>query len=169
MKNIQKSAEGGSKKQYISLTVRLPEAMYFALQRLAKEHSISFAHTVRLAVERKLADYLVSVRYRDRTQAAEIMAAASELTEVCSDIVNNARRIGFNFSQEVRLRYVEKKFDLDNDNSKGTLKEIHKKECENEQEKIKKIYPDMNEVKSIIDRFEAAADKMEQLAWKVRE
>lgn len=169
MKNIQKSAKSGGKKQYISLTVRLPESMYFALQRLAKVHGISFAHVVRLAVERELADHLASVRYRDRTQAAEIMAAVSELTEVCRDIVNNARRIGFNFSQEVRLKYAEKKFDLDNDNTQGTLKEIHKKEYENEQEKIRKIYLDMNDVKSIIDRFEDAADIMEVLSWDIHE
>lgn len=171
MRSIQKSAAGGSKEQLVSMTVRLPESVYSALHGLAKKSGISFAHAVRLAVERKLVNYLGSVRYKDRTQAAEIMAAGKELTEICRDIANNARRIGFNFSQEVRLNAAkEKYYGIRNDSSKGKrTKELALDEYIKEKDEIEKTSLNKDELKNIIERFEEAAEKTELLAWHIHE
>ena len=171
MKNIQKSGAGSSENKLVPITVRLSESVYSGLHGLSKEFGVSFAHTVRLAAECELENYFGSVRYRDRTQAAEIMAAGKELTKICGDIVNNARRIGFNFNQELRLRDAKKKYyDIRNDSSKGKLiKDLALDEYIKEKDEIEKTCLNKEELKNIIERFEAAAEKVEVLSWFIHE
>ena len=171
MKNIQKSGADSDDKQLVPITVRLSEPVYSGLHDLAKRSDVSFAHTVRLAAEGELENYFGSVRYKDRTQAAGIMAAGKELTKICRDIVNNARRIGFNFSQELRLKDAKKKYyDVRNDISKGKLiKDLALDEYIKEKDEIEKACLDKEELKNIIERFEAAAEKVEVLSWFIHE
>lgn len=171
MKNIQKSGADSGEKKLVSITVRLSESVYSGLHGLSKEFGVSFAHTIRLAAECELENYFGSVRYKDRTQAAEIMAAGKELTKICRDIVNNARRIGFNFSQELRLKDAKKKYyDVRNDSSKGRLiKELALDEYIKEKDKIEKACLTKEELKNIIERFESAAEKVEVLSWFIHE
>lgn len=171
MKNIQKSGADSGEKQLVPITVRLSESVYSGLHGLSKEYGVSFAHTVRLAAEGELENYFGSVRYKDRTQAAEIMAAGRELAEICRDIVNNARRIGFNFSQELRLNDAKKKYNgIRNDSSKGKLmKELALNDYIKETNEIEKTCLDKEELKNIIERFEAATKKVEVLSRFIHE
>lgn len=171
MKNIQKSGADSDDKQLVPITVRLSESVYSGLHDLAKRSGVSFAHTVRLAAEGELENYFGSVRYKDRTQAAEIMAAGKELSEICRDIVNNVRRIGFNFSQELRLKDAKKKYYyVCNDSSKGKLiKELALNDYIKETDEIKKASLNKDELKNFIEQFEAAAEKIEMLSWFIHE
>ena len=171
MKNIQKSGADSGEKKLVPITVRLSESAYSGLHGLSKEFGVSFAHTVRLAAECELENYFGSVRYKDRTQAAEIMAAGKELTKICRDIVNNARRIGFNFSQELRLRDAKKKYyDVCNDSSKGKLiKDLAATEYIREKDEINETCLNKEELKNIIERFEAATEKIDMLSWFIHE
>lgn len=171
MKNIQKSDADSGEKKLVPITVRLSESVYSGLHDLSKEFGVSFAHTVRLAAECELENYFGSVRYKDRTQAGEIMAAGKELTKICRDIVNNVRRIGFNFSQELRLKDAKKKYyDVCNDSSKGRLiKELALDEYIKEKDEIEKASLNKDELKNIIEQFETAAEKVEVLSWLIHE
>lgn len=171
MKNNQKNASGGSKEKLVPITIRLSKPVYFGLKRLSEEHGVSFAHTVRLAAEGELENYFGSVRYKDRTQAAELMAAGKKLSEICLDIVNNARRIGFNFSQELRLKEAkEKYYKICNDSRNGKfIKDLAADEYIKKKDEIEKTCFNKNELNKFIERFKAAADKVEELSWNIHE
>lgn len=70
----------------------------------------------------------------------EIKKEIAELTAICRDILNNARRIGINYNQELRLKNAQKKYhDILND-YKASSDERYKAfdEFKNEESEIKK-------------------------------
>lgn len=171
MKNSQKNAAGVVKNKLVPITVRLSEAVYSALHKLSEEFDVSFSYVVRLAIERELEKYLGNVRYIDREQGAEIMAAVNELTAVCRDILNNVHRIGINYNQELRRKIAKKNlYDVLSDNNASEYRRIEaKNEYDKETADIQETCLNKDELKDILTRFEAAAEKAEVLSWHIHE
>lgn len=169
MKDIQKSDTCGVRNKLIPVTVRLPEQAVFQLRGLSEEFGVSLAEVVRVAIEQELENYFGNIRYIDREQALEIKKAIAELTAICRDILNNVRRIGINYNQELRLKNAYKKYyDILND-YKASEDERCKAfdEFKNEESEIKKTCLNTDVLNSILERFEAAMHKAEELSWLI--
>lgn len=169
MKDIQKSDMCGGRNKLIPVTARLPEQAVFQLRGLSEEFGVSLAEVVRVAIEQELENYFGNVRYIDHEQALEIKKAIAELTAICRDILNNARRIGINYNQELRLKNAQKKYhDILNDYKASTVKRNKAfDEFKNEESEIKKTCLNIDVLKNILERFEAAMHKAEVLSWLI--
>ena len=55
-------------------------------------------------IDKNLAIYLGTVRYIDKEQADDILNVSMEISDSCRNILNNVKRIGINYNQELRLK-----------------------------------------------------------------
>ncbi len=170
MSNSIKNDSGCNKEKLISATVRLPESVYLHIKKLSEEFNESFSSVVRFAVEGELKKYLGTVRYINQEQATEILTAVNELTCVCRVILNEVRRIGVNFNQEIRLKNAYKKY-VDIQMQKNvSIDKIYraKEEYDAEIKEINNTCLDKKELDDILTRFEKNVDKVEELLWHIQ-
>lgn len=169
MKDIQKNDTCSGRNKLIPVTVRLPEQAVFQLRSLSEEFGVSLAEVVRIAIEKELENYFGNVRYIDHEQALEIKKAVVRLTAICRDILNNVRRIGINYNQELRLKNAHKKYhDILNDYTASSDERCKAfDEFKNEESEIKKTCLNTDVLKNILERFEAAMHKAEVLSWLI--
>lgn len=169
MKDIQKSDTCGGRNKLIPVTVRLPEQAVSQLRGLSEEFGVSLAEVVRVAIEQELENYFGNIRYIDREQALEMKKEVAELTAICRDILNNVRRIGINYNRELRLKNAQKKYqDILNDYKASAVKRYKAfDEFKNEESEIKKTCLNTDVLNSILERFEAAMHKAEELSWLI--
>ena len=158
-------------EQLVPVTVRLPENRYFQLKELAEESSLSFASVARIALEAELENYLGTVKYIDKEQADKISEAVRELTAECREIKNHIKRIGINYNQEIRLKNITQKYhDVLNDKTASEHRRLEaRKEYEDAVKSIDDTCLNKTELKELLERFEAAADKAEELTWLIHQ
>ena len=170
MENIKKNSTGDVEKK-IPTTVRLSKSAYSELCKLSEEYDRPFGEIVRIAVELEYKKYRSSIRYIDRKQASEILADILELTAVCKEILNNIRRIGISYNQELHLKNAEKMFHdvLKNKNASADQRIAAKDIYDKETAKNQGTCLNRDELKSILEQFEAAAEKAEVLSWHIHE
>lgn len=158
-------------EQLVPVTVRLPENRYFQTKELSERFSLSFASVARIALEAELENYLGTVKYIDKEQADKISEAVRELIAECREIKNNIKRIGINYNQEIRLKNITQKYhDVLNDKTASEYRRLEaRKEYEDAVKSIDDICLNKTELKELLERFEAAADKAEELAWLIHQ
>ena len=158
-------------EQLVPVTVRLPENRYFQMKELSERFSLSFASVARIALEAELENYLGTVKYIDKEQADKISEAVRELTDECREIKNNIKRIGINYNQEIRLKNITQKYhDVLNDKTASEHRRLEaRKEYEDAVKSIDDTCLNKTELKELLERFEAAADKAEELAWLIHQ
>ena len=170
MGNIEKISTGGVEKK-IPTTVRLSKSAYSELCKLSEEYDRPFGEIVRIAVELEYKKYRSSIRYIDRKQASEILAAVLKLTDICKGILNNIRRVGISYNQELHLKNAEKMFHdvLKNKNASADQRIAAKDIYDKETAKNQGTCLNRGELKSILEQFEAVAKKAEVLSWHIHE
>lgn len=158
-------------EQLVPVTVRLPENRYFQMKELSERFSLSFASVARIALEAELENYLGTVKYIDKEQADKISEAVRELTYECREIKNNIKRIGINYNQEIRLKNITQKYhDVLNDKTASEHRRLKaRKEYEDAVKSIDDTCLNKTELTELLERFEAAADKAEKLAWLIHQ
>lgn len=158
-------------EQLVPVTVRLPENVYFQTKELAEIFSLSFASVARITLEANLENYLGTVKYIDKEQADKISEAVRELTDECREIKNHIKRIGINYNQEIRLKNITQKYhDVLNDKTASEHRRLEaRKEYEDAVKSIDDTCLNKTELKELLERFEAAADKAEELAWLIHQ
>lgn len=156
-------------EQLVPVTVRLPENIYFQMKELAEKFSLSFASVARIALEANLENYLGTIKYINKEQADKISEAVRELTDECREIKNNIKRIGINYNQEIRLKNITQKYhDVLNDKTASEHRRLEaRKEYEDAVKSIDDTCLNKTELKDLLERFEAASDKVEELAWLI--
>ena len=158
-------------EQLVPVTVRLPENRYFQMKELSERFSLSFASVARIALEAELENYLGTVKYIDKEQADKISEAVRELTDECREIKNHIKRIGINYNQEIRLKNITQKYhDVLNDKTASEHRRLEaRKEYEDAVKSIDDTCLNKTELTELLERFEAAADKAEELAWLIHQ
>lgn len=158
-------------EKLIPLTIRLPKATYEVINELKDKHKTSFSKVVILAIEGKLEKYTNATRYVDTVQANKIENSVRELCKINRDILNNVRRIGINYNQEVKLKQAQKKYqDILADKYSGDIIRIKAyDELQAAKEEISKSYLDKEELNNLLTEFQKAAKKMEEISWHIHE
>lgn len=148
-------------EEMIRTTVRLSKSTVSMLSNLSKKYGESLGYAVRLAVELEYERYCGSVRYIDRKQAAEILADVKKLIEICNEILNNVRCIGISYNRELHLKHTEKICHevLKNDNASAEQKTEAVDAYNKEKAEIENTLLDRDELKNVLEQFEAAAEK----------
>ena len=122
-------------------------------------------------MEANLENYLGTVKYIDKEQADKISEAVRELTAECREIKNHIKRIGINYNQEIRLKNITQKYhDVLNDKTASEHRRLEaRKEYEDAVKSIDDTCLNKTELTELLERFEAAADKAEELAWLIHQ
>lgn len=169
-KNINNDTTG-NKERLVPTTIRLPESVYNRFSNLAKKSNLNLSDIIRHTLEFSLEKYLKRVGYSDNEKTAELLASVRELSNICGDILNEVHRIGINYNQEIKLKNAEKKRnDILNDKLKNTEeKQAAIDEYASETADIKENGISKDEFKMILDKFEAAAEKVRSFAWHLHQ
>lgn len=93
----------------VPMTIRLDSETNQAITKLAKEHKLSKADVVRMAIDGGLSRYLNSIRYIEPEQGKQIQKAVTLASNEITEIGKQLKRIGINYNQEVRLKNLETK------------------------------------------------------------
>ncbi len=171
MSNI--TAKSGTLKEngdeeLIPVTVRLHKSNYNVLHELAEKFDVSFSYVSRLAIECELEKYLGTIRYIDVNQGERIESIAFEFSRTCRNILNNVRRIGINYNQEIRLKNAENKYRETLKKSVGYNEMLAaKNEYNAVQTEIKETCLDKNEFYTLLTQFENAVEKVGDIAWLI--
>ena len=163
--------DGDKCENMVRMSVSLPSETYNSLVGLAREYNVSMAFIIRLAVEKRLSDYLGGIRYIDREQADKIHTAAMEILDETRLILNNIRRIGVNYNQELRLKNAEKKYEsaIAGKGVGYIVKYEAREEYRKAKSEAEKACLSKEELLDLLARFELAADKLEDLSWLIQE
>ncbi len=154
----------------VHTSVSIPRNTYNSLCDLAKEFNVSISSVIRLAIENRLSDYLGTIRYIDREQGEKILDTALEISDNCRKILNNIRRIGVNYNQELRLKNAESKYHSVLISTTASCNSIIDAMNEYEREKaiIENSCLNKDELLNLLSQFEVAADKLKGLTWLIQ-
>lgn len=161
--------DGGNVKDTVRMSVTMSADTHRALKKLADEYHVSIAFVVRVAIEKRLSDYLGTLRYIDREQGEKIYNVTAEIADNSRNILNNVRRIGINYNQELKLKNVEEKY-------RAVLKEKNvgydkmtkaKDEYDKAKADIENNSLNKEELNILLHGFESAADTMKGLVWHI--
>lgn len=165
---IQKDCD--ERKDMVRISVSIPRNTYNELRDLAKEFDVSIASVMRLATENRLKEYLGTIRYIDSEQGEKILDTALDVSDNCRKILNNVKRIGVNYNQELKLKNAESKYHSVLRSS--TASYARRAEAKDEYDKVKSEIDDTSlnktELYNLLSQFEAAADKMKELTWLIQ-
>lgn len=131
--------------ELVSMNVRLTREAYDAVQDLADEYGVSKAMVIRLALSGNMGDHLGTVRYTDPQVEAELRRAAARIGDASAEIGHQLRRIGKNYNDALKLAHIEAKR-----GGKAAAPEL-----------------DTELVKSLIERYEAAAERTDEAIWRI--
>lgn len=152
------------------LSVSLSEKTYNELLEMAEKHGESIASVIRIALDKNLAIYLGTVRYIDKEQADDILNVSMEISDSCRNILNNVKRIGINYNQELRLKNAEAKCQsVIKENGSDFVKILAIDELENAKKDIEQTCLNKKELNDLRSGFEAAAKKIEEAIWRILE
>ena len=144
---------------------------YNAASKLAAEFNVSIASIIRLAIEKRLNDYLSNVRYIDHDLAEKICNTAEEIADNSRLILSNIRRIGINYNQELRLKNAEQKYLSVMQGSTISYNRMAeaKDEYEKAKSEIEKNCLNQEELNDLFTRFESVAEEMRELICLIQE
>lgn len=152
------------------LSVSLSEKTYNELRKLAEKYGESIASVIRIAIDKNLAIYLGTVRYIDKEQADDILKVSMEISDSCRNILNNVKRIGINYNQELRLKNAEAKFrPIMEENGSDIARILAKDELDAAKKDIEQTCLNKEELNDLRSGFEAAAEKIEEAIWRILE
>lgn len=152
------------------LSVSLSEKTYNELLEMAEKYGESIASVIRIAIDKNLAIYLGTVRYIDKEQADDILKVSMEISDSCRNILNNVKRIGINYNQELRLKNAEAKCQsVMKENGSDFAKILAVDELENAKKDIEQTCLNKEELNDLRSGFEAAAEKIEEAIWRILE
>ncbi len=158
-------------KNTVRMSVSMSTDTYNAASKLAAEFNVSIASIIRLAIEKRLNDYLSNVRYIDHDLAEKICNTAEEIADNSRLILSNIRRIGINYNQELRLKNAEHKYrSLMQSSTIGYKRMVEAKdEYEKAKSEIEKSCLNKEELGDLFARFEAATEEMRLLTCLIHE
>lgn len=153
------------------LSVSFSEKTYNELLEMAEKHGESIASVIRVALDKNLAIYLGTVRYIDKEQADEILKVLMEISDTIKKILNNVKRIGINYNQELRLKNAEAKYLAIMEEKGHNMDSIldAKEELDNAKKDIEQTCLNKEELNDMRSGFEAAAEKIEEALWRILE
>ena len=153
------------------LSVSLSEKTYNELLRMAEKYGESIASVIRIALDKNLAIYLGTVRYIDKEQADDILNVSIEISDSCRNILNNVKRIGINYNQELRLKNAEAKYrSIMEEKGRDIYSQIEAKdELDKAKKDIEHTCLNKEELNDLRSGFEAAAEKIEEAIWRILE
>lgn len=152
------------------LSVSLSEKTYNELRKLAEKYGESIASVIRIALDKNIAIYLGTIRYIDKEQADDILKVSMEISDSCRNILNNVKRIGINYNQELRLKNAEAKCQsVIKENGSDFAKILAVDELENAKKDIEQTCLNKKELNDLRSGFEAAAEKIEEAIWRILE
>lgn len=152
------------------LSVSLSEKTYNELRKLAEKYGESIASVIRIALDKNLAIYLGTVRYIDKEQANTILNVLMEISDTNNKILNNVKRIGINYNQELRLKNAEAKCQsVMKENGSDFAKMLAIDELEKAKKDIEHTCLNKEELNDLRSGFEAAAEKIEEAIWRILE
>ena len=152
------------------LSVSLSEKTYNELLEMAEKHGESIASVIRIALDKNLAIYLGTVRYIDKEQADDILKVLMDISDTNNKILNNVKRIGINYNQELRLKNAEAKCQsVMNGNGSDLAKMLAIDEFESAKKDIEQTCLNKEELNDLRSGFEAAAEKIEEAIWRILE
>lgn len=96
--------------------------------------------------------------------------ATNDLSYTCRNILNNVRRIGVNYNQEIKLKNAENKYRevLKTSGIGSNAIYYAMNELEAARKEIKATCLDKDELENLLSRFENAAKKVEETIWPFR-
>ena len=155
--------------QTVRMSVTMSQSAHDKIMELAKECNASMAHIIRLAIEKRLNDYLSSIRYIDKEQGEEIYNISIQIADNSRLILNNVRRIGVNYNQELRLKNAEKKYhDILKEKNVGIAKMTDaKNEYDKAKNDIEATCFNKEELSELLHNFEAITDEMKGLVCRI--
>ncbi len=155
--------------QTVRLSITMLQSAHDKIEELSNELGVSMAHIIRLAIEKRLNDYLSSVRYIDKEQGEEIYNISIQIADNSRLILNNIRRIGVNYNQELRLKNAEKKYhDILKEKNIGIAKMTEAKdEYDKAKNDIEATCFNKEELSELLHSFEAITDEMKELVCHI--
>lgn len=122
-------------------------------------------------IDKNLAIYLGTVRYIDKEQADDILNVSMEISNSFRSILNNVRRIGINYNQELRLKNAEAKYrSIMEEKGRDIYSQIEAKdELDKAKKDIEQTCLNKEELNDLRSGFEAAAEKIEEAIWRILE
>lgn len=122
-------------------------------------------------IDKNLAIYLGTVRYIDKEQADDILNVSMEISDSCRNILNNVKRIGINYNQELRLKNAEAKYrSIMEEKGRDIYSQIEAKdELDKAKKDIEHTCLNKEELNDLRSGFEAAAEKIEEAIWRILE
>lgn len=144
LKRHKKSA-AVPEEELVSMNVRLTREAYDAVADLADEYGVSKAMVIRLALSGNMGNHLGTIRYTDPETEAELRRTAARIGDASVEIGHQLRRIGKNYNDALKLAHIEAKR-----GGKAVAPEL-----------------DTDLVKSLIERHEAAAERMDEAIWRI--
>ena len=158
-------------KNTVRMSVSMSADTHNALSELAAGFNVSKASIVRLAIEKRLDNYLSDLRYIDHDQAERICNTAEEIADNIRLIRNNIQRIGINYNQELRLKNAKNKYHSILQSSNNDYKWCieAKDEYEKAKSEIEKSCLNKEELNDLFARFETAAEEMRLLTCLIHE
>ena len=167
---MSKKSRNAPKEISHRLSVGLSEKTYNELRELAEQHGESVASVIRLVIDKNLGDYLGTIRYIDREQGENILNVSMEISDLCRNILNNVRRIGINYNQELKLKNAENKYRSVMREAVGTDRMLEAKdEYDQAKAEIEQTCFNKDELYELLSDFEAAAKKMGEVIWLIQE
>lgn len=95
-------------KDSVRLSVTLPKKTHNYVKNLAEKNGMSIATVLNIALEYNLDNYFSNIRYIDSIQGEKIEKSALEIADNSRLILNNIKRIGINYNQELKLKMLRK-------------------------------------------------------------
>lgn len=153
------------------LSVSLSEKTYNELRELAEKYGESIASVIRLVIDKNLGIYLGTVRYIDKEQADDILNVSMDIYNTNRKILNNVKRIGINYNQELRLKNAEAKYrSIMEEKGHDIYSQIEAKdELDKAKKDIEQTCLNKEELNDLRSGFEAAAEKIEEAIWRILE
>lgn len=131
--------------ELVSMNVRLTREAYDAVQALADEYGVSKAMVIRAALGGNMGDFFGGLRFPDGDDTTAIRDDIARIGDASTEIGHQLRRIGKNYNDALRLAHAEAK-----QGGKVSIPEMD---------------PDL--IDRAIARYEAAAERIGEMLWRI--
>lgn len=141
----REKAAAPPEEELVSMNVRLTREAYDAVQALADEYGVSKAMVIRAALSGHMGDFFGGLRFPDSDDTAAIRDDIARIGDASIEIGHQLRRIGKNYNDALRLAHAEAK-----QGGKAAAPEM-----------------DPELLKRLIERYEAAAERIGEMLWRI--
>lgn len=179
-------AEKSESTKLVRTEVRFTPEVNQALTEISQEYGISKSQLIRIIVDKRMDEYLGTVKYIDREQGAEIKKQISDLQNTMSMIYTELHRIGVNYNQEVKRKNILRKYKKDVADVKAKYKGRMSMDAIMIQEKAlaeiedkknssisnlqkSNLFPNANYIENMIVNLEVSMKKAGDALWRILE